>query len=67
MTPNHVPLISAFKMTFRMTFRMTFKTWDFRGIFRHNQSQLTILGSVKSVNTHQTLKILHEALLLAQH
>ena len=31
MTSNHVPLISAFKMTFRMTFRMTFKTWDFRG------------------------------------
>ena len=23
MTSNHVPLISAFKMTFRMTFKMT--------------------------------------------
>ena len=32
-----------------------------------NQSQLSVQGSVKSVNTHQTLKILHEALLLAQH
>ena len=40
MTSNHVPLISAFKMTFRMTFRMTlrmtFKTWDFRGIFKED-------------------------------
>ena len=25
MTSNHVPLISAFKMTFRMTFRMTYR------------------------------------------
>ena len=45
MTSNHVPLISAFKMTFRATFRRTFrttfrmtlrtlKTWDFRGVFK---------------------------------
>ena len=26
MTSNHVPLISAFKMTFRTTFRLTFRT-----------------------------------------
>ena len=35
MTSNHVPLISAFKMTFRMTHRktlkMTYKKWDFKG------------------------------------
>ena len=42
MISNHVPLLSAFKMTFKITFRlilwmtlrMTFKTWDFRGVRR---------------------------------
>ena len=33
MTSNHVPLISAFKMTFRMTFRMTLRM-TFRMTFR---------------------------------
>ena len=48
MTSNHVPLMSAFKMTFRITFRMpfrmtlrmtlrmTFKTWDLRGVFKED-------------------------------
>ena len=48
MTPNHLSLISAFKMTFRMSFRMsfrmtfrmtlrmTFKTRDFRGLFKED-------------------------------
>ena len=35
MTSNHVPLISAFKMTFRMTFRMTLRMkWDFKVVSR---------------------------------
>ena len=33
MTSNHVPLISAFKMTFRATFRKTFRR-TFRATFR---------------------------------
>ena len=38
MTSNHVPLISAFKMTFRMTFRMTF-TMTLRMTFENGISR----------------------------
>ena len=62
MTSNHVPLISAFKMTFRMTFRMTFKmtvmmifTMTLRMTFKNGISRgfpgMTLKGTCKGTSS----------------
>ena len=54
MTSNHVPLISAFKMTFRMTFRMTF-TMTLRMTFKNGISRgfpgMTLKGTCQGTSS----------------